>query len=87
MKKDCNNPVKIYTHINPFLGGPTLIKNTNGAGDAALSALLHDLAANDYHREKCSTSPKHQFKCLTYSSIHQICKYCNRVIDSYITVR
>lgn len=80
MKKiDCQNAVKIYTHINPFLGGPARIKNTNGAGDAALSALLHDLAANDYHKEKCPTSPKHQFKCLTYSSIHQISKYCNRV--------
>lgn len=78
-KKDCKKPVKIYSHINPFLGGPSLIKNTNGAGDAALSALLHDLAANDYHSEKCPTSPKHQFKCLTYSSIHQVSKYCNRV--------
>jgi len=78
-KSDCQKPVKIYTHINPFLGGPARIKNTNGAGDAALSALLHDLAANDYHKEKCPTSPKHQFNCLTYSSIHQISKYCNRV--------
>jgi inosine kinase len=79
LKKDCDDPVRIYTHINPFLGGPELIKNTNGAGDAALSALLHDLAANDYHQEKCPTSAKHRFRCLTYSSIHQICKYCNRV--------
>ena len=79
LKSECEKPVRIYTHINPFLGGPALIKNTNGAGDAALSALLHDLAANDYHSEKCPTSPKHQFKCLTYSSIHQISKYCNRV--------
>ena len=25
-------------------------KNTNGAGDAAMSAPLHDISANDYHK-------------------------------------
>jgi inosine kinase len=78
-RKDCKNPIKIYSHINPFLGGPLAIKNTNGAGDAAVAALLHDMAANDYHRSTVVTSPKHQYQCLTYSSIHQISKYCNRV--------
>ena len=28
------------------MGGPEKIMNTNGAGDAALSALLHDITAN-----------------------------------------
>ena len=45
-KSDCKNPIKIYTHINPFMGGPGEIKNTNGAGDAALAAVLHDISAN-----------------------------------------
>ena len=31
--------MKIYSHINPYLGGPSVIHNTNGAGDAALAAL------------------------------------------------
>ncbi len=31
---------------------PERIKNTNGAGDGALSALLHDMSANRYHKEK-----------------------------------
>ena len=35
-KTDCVHPLKIYTHINPYNGGPLSIKNTNGAGDAAL---------------------------------------------------
>jgi inosine kinase len=78
LKKDAKNPFKIYTHINPYMGGPSLIKNTNGAGDAALSALLHDIASNTYHRQVSPNSPKHNTRYLTYSSIHQVSKYCNR---------
>ena len=78
LKKDCKRPMKIYTHINPFMGGPVKIENTNGAGDAALSALLHDMSANLYHKFEVPNSTKHVDKFLTYSSIHQICKYANR---------
>lgn len=78
-KSDCVNPLKIYTHVNPFRGGPEMIKNTNGAGDAALSALLHDISANRYHLEMVKNSPKHNASYLTYSSISQISKYANRV--------
>jgi inosine kinase len=79
MRQDCENPIKVYTHINPFRGGPMTIKNTNGAGDAALAAVLHDLAANQYHRQKIPNSPKHVARFLSYSSISQISKYANRV--------
>jgi inosine kinase len=79
MRSECNTPVKVYTHINPFRGGPIQIKNTNGAGDAALAAVLHDLSANLYHRLKVPKSPKHVAQFLTYSSISQISKYANRV--------
>ena len=80
MKKSmCENPVRVYSHINPFMGGPVVIKNTNGAGDGALAALLHDMAANSYHRSKIPNSPKHEIEYLTYSSLSQICKYSNRV--------
>lgn len=78
-KKDCKRPMKIFTHINPYLGGPLKIKNTNGAGDAALAAVMHDMIANQYHLLKVPNSPKHKAKFLSYSSIHQISKYCNRV--------
>lgn len=78
LKCDCQNPIKIYTHINPYMGGPGVIKNTNGAGDAALAALLHDIASNAYHRQVTPNSPKHNTRYLTYSSIHQVSKYCNR---------
>ncbi|MGZ3787235.1 MAG: inosine/guanosine kinase [Bacteriovorax sp.] len=78
MKQDCKNPIKFYTHINPYMGGPGVIKNTNGAGDAALSAVLHDIASNAYHRQVTPNSPKHVARFLTYSSIHQVSKYCNR---------
>lgn len=76
---DCQDPIKIYSHINPFMGGPMVIRNTNGAGDGALSALLHDISANRYHQKKVPNSPKHDAHYLTYSSIGQICKYSNRV--------
>lgn len=79
MRTDCKKPIKVFTHINPFRGGPRSIKNTNGAGDAALAAVLHDLAANLYHRMKVPNSPKHVARFLTYSSISQISKYANRV--------
>mgnify|MGYP003683191969 CR=1 FL=1 len=78
-KRDCEKPIKIYTHISPFNGGPLAIKNTNGAGDAALSALLHDISANCHHHYIVPNSPKHEAKFLTYSSISQISKYANRV--------
>lgn len=78
-RSDCKDIVKVYTHINPFLGGPRSIKNTNGAGDAALAAVLHDLSANVFHRTKVPNSPKHTANFLTYSSISQISKYSNRV--------
>lgn len=78
-RPDCKEIVKAYTHINPFRGGPQMIKNTNGAGDAALAAVLHDLSANQYHKTKVPNSPKHVTNFLTYSSISQISKYANRV--------
>ena len=79
LKRFCKKPIKIYTHINPYLGGPTKIANTNGAGDAALAALMHDIASNKYHKLMVPNSPKHEVNYLSYSSIHQICKYANRV--------
>jgi len=78
-RSDCVKPIKIYSHINPFMGGPMVIRNTNGAGDGALSALLHDMTANRYHRKRIPNSPKHNAPYLTYSSLSQICKYSNRV--------
>jgi inosine kinase len=84
-RRDCARPLKMYSHINPYLGGPSVIRNTNGAGDSALAALLHDLAANVHHRRAAPTSPKHHARFLTYSSIHQVCKYANRV--SYEVLR
>ncbi len=77
-RRDCVKPIKIYTHISPFNGGPLTIKNTNGAGDAALSTLLHDISANAHHQLEVPNSPKHKEKYLTYSSISQISKYANR---------
>jgi inosine kinase len=65
--------------MDPFMGGPGDVKNTNGAGDAALAALLHDLCANNYHRAVVPYSPKHKANYLTYSSLSQICKYASRV--------
>ena len=78
-RTECKNPIKVYSHINPFMGGPHEIRNTNGAGDGALSALLHDMSANQFHSKKVPNSPKHNANYLTYSSIAQICKYANRV--------
>ena len=78
-RSECKDPIKFYSHINPFMGGPQVIRNTNGAGDGALSALLHDLSANRYHNKKVPNSPKHNANYLTYSSVAQICKYANRV--------
>ncbi|HAH32751.1 MAG TPA: inosine/guanosine kinase [Elusimicrobia bacterium] len=78
-KCDCVKPIRIYSHINPFMGGPRIIKNTNGAGDGALAALLHDLSARKYHQAKVPNSPKNLINSLTYSSLSQISKYANRV--------
>ncbi|SDH00979.1 inosine kinase [Vibrio xiamenensis] len=84
-KQDCNTPVKVYSHIGPYLGGPLEIKNTNGAGDGALSALLHDMAANAYHAVNVPNSAKHNMPFLTYSSLAQVCKYANRVSYEVLT--
>ncbi len=77
-KQYCHQPIKIYSHIAPYMGGPEKIKNTNGAGDAALSALLHDMAANAYHKGNVPNSKKHTQEFLSYSSLSQICRYANR---------
>jgi len=78
-KSECVKPIKIYSHINPFMGGPKIIKNTNGAGDGALAALLHDLSARKYHQAKVPNSAKNLIHSLTYSSMSQLTKYTNRV--------
>ncbi|KJM64949.1 inosine/guanosine kinase [Pluralibacter gergoviae] len=77
--RECDRPLRIYSHIAPYMGGPEKIMNTNGAGDAALAALLHDIAANNYHRSTVPDSDKHALGWLTYSSLAQVCKYANRV--------
>lgn len=79
LREQCQNPVRVYAYIAPFHGGPTQIANTNGAGDAALSALLHDMSANRYHRASVPSSAKHVRNFLTYSSMSQVCRYANRV--------
>ena len=75
----CMKPVKVFAHIAPYHGGPARITSTNGAGDAALSALLHDMAANRYHRARVPNSAKHVRSSSTYSSMSQVCRYANRV--------
>jgi inosine kinase len=77
--KDCSVPVRVYSYIPPYMGGPDKIKNTNGAGDGALAAVLHDICANDYHKLNVEKSSKHQQSAITYSSLSQISKYANRV--------
>lgn len=75
----CPRPVKVFAHIAPYHGGPERITSANGAGDAALSALLHDISANRYHRARVPASAKHVREFLTYSSMSQVCRYANRV--------
>ncbi|MFO0565435.1 MAG: inosine/guanosine kinase [Polyangiaceae bacterium] len=75
----CQRPVKVFAHIAPYHGGPERITSANGAGDAALSALLHDISANRYHRARVPASAKHVREFLTYSSMSQVCRYANRV--------
>ncbi len=84
-KQDCTRPLKVYSHIGPYLGGPLEIKNTNGAGDGALSAVLHDMAANSFHLVNVPNSDKHDKPYLTYSSLSQVCKYANRVSYEVLT--
>mgnify|MGYP001225654124 FL=1 len=79
LRAKCESPVKVYAHIAPYHGGPARITSTNGAGDAALSALLHDMSANRYHRSSVPNSAKHARDFLTYSSMSQVCRYANRV--------
>jgi inosine kinase len=78
-RADCAQPIKVYAHIAPYHGGPERITSTNGAGDAALAALLHDMAANRYHATRVPNSSKHVRRFLTYSSMSQVCRYANRV--------
>ena len=77
-KGACVNPIKVYAHTAPYMGGPDSIKNTNGAGDCALAAVLHDLSANEYHKMNVPNSAKHEHTAITYSSLAQISKYANR---------
>jgi len=80
-RAECSAPQKTYSHIHPFRGGPDLLRNTNGAGDAALAALIHDITANLYHRALVPDSRKHvaPVPFLTYSSLSRCAQYGNRV--------
>ena len=80
-RNDCEQPLKIFSHAHPYMGGPDRLRSTSGAGDAALAALLHDIAANRYHRTTVPDSAKHQapVRFLTYSSLSRNTQYCNRV--------
>ncbi len=81
MRQHCKHPIKIYTHIHPYLGGPGKLKNTSGAGDAALAALLHDISAISYHLKTLPDSKKHSrnARFLSYSSLSRNAQYGNRV--------
>jgi inosine kinase len=79
LKARCEKPVRVFAHISPYKGGPERINNTNGAGDGALAAVLHDMAANRYHKSNVPNSSKHVREFLTYSSMSQVCRYANRV--------
>lgn len=83
--RDCEKPIRAYTHVAPYMGGPVAIKNTNGAGDGALAAVLHDLTANDFHKLNVENSSKHIQNALMYSSFSQISKYANRVSYEVLT--
>ena len=78
-RRRCEKPIKVFAHIAPYHGGPARITSANGAGDAALAALLHDISANRYHRARVPSSAKHARDFLTYSSMSQVCRYANRV--------
>jgi inosine kinase len=78
-RQSCAKPFKVFAHIAPYHGGPVRITSANGAGDGALSALLHDISANRYHRARVPASAKHVRDFLTYSSMSQVCRYANRV--------
>lgn len=79
LRNACAKPIKVFAHIAPYHGGPVRITSANGAGDGALSALLHDISANRYHRLRVPASAKHVREFLTYSSMSQVCRYANRV--------
>ena len=81
LRKNCKAPVRVFTHIHPYLGGPQKLCNTSGAGDAALAAFLHDVAATRYHAENVPDSKKHSqgIEFLTYSSLSRNAQYSNRV--------
>jgi len=88
-RSDCRNPVKIYTHIHPYRGGPDRLASTSGAGDAALAAVLHDVAANRFHRHAVPGSGKHPrgVPFLSYSSLSRCAQYGNRVAYEILSSR
>ena len=88
-RADCERPLRIYSHIHPYHGGPDRLSNTSGAGDAALAAILHDIAANDYHRATVPESRKHAgpARFLTYSSLSRNAQYGNRVAYEVLKAR
>jgi len=86
---DCGRPLRVYSHIHPYRGGPARLSNTSGAGDAALAAILHDIAANAYHRATVPNSTKHAgpARFLTYSSLSRNAQYGNRVAYEVLQAR
>jgi inosine kinase len=80
LRRDCEQPLRVFSHIHPYRGGPAELCSTSGAGDGALAAFIHDVSANTYHRTTVPDSGKHiAGKFLTYSSLSRCAQYGNRV--------
>ena len=68
----CRKPARISPHISPWAGRED--QEHQQGGDGALSAVLHDMVANAYHRMNVPNSAKHLSEFLTYSSLAQVCQ-------------
>ena len=66
----CRKPARIYSHISPTWAARRRSRTPTGRG-RALSAVLHDMVANAYHRMNVPNSAKHLSEFLTYSSLAQ----------------
>ncbi|WP_299735617.1 PfkB family carbohydrate kinase [uncultured Endozoicomonas sp.] len=76
LKKNCLSPYKIVCHEPACMINRDMTVNTNGAGDAAMSALIHCLRISD---NPFSPDNKGSALPLTHTTFSETAMYANRV--------
>ncbi|HAK94956.1 MAG TPA: hypothetical protein DCM87_08120 [Planctomycetes bacterium] len=83
LRRSCTHPEKASFHCDPLPCDPTDLVNTNGAGDAALAAVVHELVAARLEGDDPWRAGAER-ACVTRSTFAEIAQYASRVAHEIV---